>query len=87
MRMLEGLTSGEKEEERRKGGRGRGWRKREGRKGEKEGERREAMVCENFFFAMNYLSTMPTSVDDLEFFLQVTKSLDHLRREEAQSVH
>ena len=45
------------------------------------------MVCENFFFAMNYLSTMPTSVDDLEFFLQVTKSLDHLRREEAQSVH
>ena len=36
------------------------------------------MVCEDF-----YPSTMPTSVDDLEFFLQVTKSLDHLRREEA----
>ena len=45
------------------------------------------MVCKDFFFSMNYLSTMPTSVDDLEFLLQVTKSLDHLRREEAQSVH
>ena len=44
------------------------------------------MVCEDFFFVMNYLSTMHTSVDDLEFFLQVTKSLDHLRRE-AHSVH
>ena len=84
MRMLEGLTSGKKggesgkiEEEgrRRKGGR---------RAEEEEGGgrgRREAMVCEDFFFIINYLSTIHTSVDDLEFFLQVTKSLDHLRGE------
>ena len=39
------------------------------------------MVHEDFFFIINYLSTIHTSVDDLEFFLQVTKSLDHLRRE------
>ena len=39
------------------------------------------MVWKDFFFVMNYLSTMHTSVDDLEFFLQVTKSLDHLRGE------
>ena len=42
------------------------------------------MVWKDFFFVMNYLSTIPTSVDDLEFFLQVTKSLDHLRGEEAE---
>ena len=39
------------------------------------------MVHEDFFFIINYLSTIHTSVDDLEFFLQVTKSLDHLRGE------
>ena len=66
MRMLEGLTSGGKEERRRKRGGGRGrkrgggrGRKRGGRRGGEGGRgRREAMVCEDLFFVMNYLRTI-----------------------------